>query len=62
MTAVIDPNGQVVASAPQFEPSVVDAVVAARTGATPYTRTGNLPVLGVLALMLASGFFAGRRR
>jgi apolipoprotein N-acyltransferase len=50
ITAVAGPHGEIVAQAPQFAPAVLRASVVPRTGATPYLRTGNWPVI-----TLASG-------
>ena len=51
ITAVVGPRGEIVAQAPQFEPFALTAEVQPFQGATPYTLTGNLPVI-VLCLML----------
>jgi apolipoprotein N-acyltransferase len=32
------------------------------SGATPYVRVGNMPVVGMLVLMLAMGLFMVKRR
>jgi len=54
VTAVVDPRGKVVASAPQFQPTVVAYAVRGYTGATPYARWGNYPVIvAALAVLLA---------
>ncbi|HWN38638.1 MAG TPA: nitrilase-related carbon-nitrogen hydrolase, partial [Gammaproteobacteria bacterium] len=50
VTAVIDPNGRVVDSLPQFHAGVLKAMVRGYTGATPYARVGNWLVV-VLALV-----------
>ncbi len=42
VSAVIGPDGRVVARAPEFEASVLRAQFAPRTGDTPYTRAGRL--------------------
>jgi apolipoprotein N-acyltransferase len=54
VTAVIDPSGDVVRVLPQFEPGVILERVQGFTGATPYARVGNVPVLAlVLAALVA---------
>ena len=61
ITAIISPLGAVVASAPQFEPSVLSGVVRPYSGATPYVRFGNWPVL-LLCLVLVgmAGYLRGQ--
>jgi apolipoprotein N-acyltransferase len=53
MTAVIDPRGRILAEAPEFETAIIEAQVQGYTGATPYVRTGNLPVLALCLLLVA---------
>jgi apolipoprotein N-acyltransferase len=52
MTAIIDPRGGVVARLPQFAEGVLEGEVQGHSGATPYVRLGNYPiVLACLALI-----------
>ena len=47
LTALIGPDGRIMARAPQFVPAVLTGTVEARTGLTPYARWGNAPVLAL---------------
>ncbi len=59
ITAVIAPDGQVAARAPQFEPAVLKSTVQPRTGLTPYARVGNTPVLAAACLMIVLALLKG---
>ena len=61
ITAIIAPDGRVVARAPQFVPEILRGRVTPMTGLTPYAHTGNWPVL-VLAWCGLAVALAGRRR
>ena len=52
LTALIGPDGRIMARAPQFVPTVLTGTVEARTGLTPYARWGNAPVLALCAAVL----------
>jgi apolipoprotein N-acyltransferase len=56
VTAIIDPRGRVVRSAPGFAAAIVSHTVQGYQGATPYVRWGNYGVLGLALLMLAAAF------
>ena len=61
MTAIIDPRGRVVATLPQFTEGVLEGTVQGHSGATPYARVGNYPVvLACLALIAALVFRRAR--
>jgi apolipoprotein N-acyltransferase len=51
MTAVVDASGHIVDAAETFRTEIVEAKVTGRTGATPYVRFGDAPVL-LLAMSL----------
>lgn len=61
ITAIIGPNGKFQARAPQFKPYVLTATVQPMSGATPYVRMGNGPVVILLMLALAAGFWGVRK-
>ena len=65
VSAVVAPDGRVVARAREYESTVLRGAFIPRTGATPYLATGNWPVL-VLSLLLvavpAGGALRTRRR
>jgi apolipoprotein N-acyltransferase len=52
ITAVIDPRGDVAGTVPQFQAGVLAHTVRGYTGATPYARFGNYPVLIVALVAL----------
>ena len=59
ISAIIDARGEWVVHSRQFATETISGLVQPRTGATPYVRWGNLPiVLGCFILLL----LAGRRR
>lgn len=64
ISAVIDARGAIVARSPQFKADVVSAAFQPMTGATPYVRWGNYPVITALALVLVLVALGatGRRR
>jgi apolipoprotein N-acyltransferase len=62
VTAIIDSRGNVVARLPSFTEGVLSGKVQGRTGATPYVRLGNYPVVLLSLLCVGAGFVAARRR
>ncbi|HVS75338.1 MAG TPA: apolipoprotein N-acyltransferase [Steroidobacteraceae bacterium] len=64
ISAVIGPRGEVVASAPSFEPYVLKSSVTPMAGLTPFARVGNWLIVSLAALALAAALGAGavRRR
>jgi apolipoprotein N-acyltransferase len=61
VTALIDHDGSVTASLPQFRAAVLRGVAQPRSGLTPYVRFGNVPVLVLLALGFGVAAAARRR-
>lgn len=59
ITALIDPQGRIVERIPQFEIATLHGELIPMTGATPYARYGDPPVLVLLAGLLV---LAGLRR
>jgi apolipoprotein N-acyltransferase len=62
ITAIIGPDGQVVARAAQFVPEVLLGEVRPFAGLTPYARVGNWPVLALAALLVAVAVAVSRAR
>jgi apolipoprotein N-acyltransferase len=62
VTAVVDPRGRVVDTVPQFQAGVLKATVRGYTGATPYARWGNYPVIVATIVLLAAQWIARRSR
>jgi apolipoprotein N-acyltransferase len=66
ITAIIDHRGNVRATIPSFEPEVLTGVAQPYSGATPYVRAGNYPVvltcLLILVLATAAQLAQGRHR
>ena len=60
VTAIIDPKGRVVASAPEFTTTTVTGEIHGYQGATPYVRLGNWAFLAAVALMIALPLAAQR--
>lgn len=60
ISAIVDYRGRILERSPQFQEAVISARVQPRSGATPYVRFGNLPVLLLAAGLLWLAFL--RRR
>jgi len=61
VTALIEYDGSVMASLPQFRSGVLTGTVRPRTGLTPYDRFGNWPLLALVWLGALLGLAGGRR-
>ena len=60
VSAFIGPKGQLLDTTPQFEHVTMTMDIIPYTGATPYVRTGNWPVISLLVGILA--WFAWREK
>ena len=61
ISAIIDRDGTVIASIPQFEQATVTAIVEPRTGLTPFSRFGNYSVALLVLIMLIAGYWFSRK-
>jgi apolipoprotein N-acyltransferase len=61
MTAIIDPHGKVLAQLPQFTEGTLTGEAQGFTGATPYVRWSNVPIVAICLALIAALAFRGRR-
>jgi len=61
ISAIINERGIIVARGPQFVEATVAGQFQARTGATPYVRFGDVPVLILVCMLLAISVVVGLR-
>jgi len=61
ISAVIGPDGRIIARSRQFRTEILKAMVPPMTGTTPYVRFGDRPVLAALFLLLAVNITLTRR-
>ena len=62
ISAVIGPQGEILASAPPFQSYVLKSSVTPRAGLTPFARVGNWLIVSLGALGLAGALWSGARR
>ncbi|TDJ43745.1 MAG: apolipoprotein N-acyltransferase [Gammaproteobacteria bacterium] len=62
ITAIIGADGRIVSELPQFTTAVLRGEVRPRTGATPYVRSGNVPVIIVCVLLIGLAGYLTRRQ
>lgn len=62
VSAIIDPAGRLLATAPQFARHIVRASVVPLAGATPYVRAGNWPILLWLSALVIAAALGSKRR
>lgn len=60
VTSLIDHRGRIVKQGPQFEALAIDVEVTPREGITPYVTLGDWLAVLLSALMLLTGWLAGR--
>ncbi|MHB1589992.1 MAG: apolipoprotein N-acyltransferase, partial [Sulfuricella sp.] len=60
ITAIINQRGEVLKRAQEFTTTRLEGEAQGFAGATPYVRFGNLPVLGLLGLLLVANWIAGQ--
>ncbi len=61
ITAVLGPDGTVLAELPKFTQGVLKTTVQSYSGKTPYVIWGNIPILSLSCLLLILGFIRQRR-
>ncbi len=54
LSAVINPQGRVVTSSPQFQAFLLNEVVQPMQGTTPYARFGNGSIVLLVVLLIAA--------
>jgi apolipoprotein N-acyltransferase len=62
ISAVIGPQGQLLARAPEFRPVALVSEIVPYEGLTPYARVGNWLVVSLATLALAYGLWVGNDR
>lgn len=60
ITAIINQRGEVLKRAQEFTATRLEGEAQGFAGATPYVRFGNLPILGLLVLLLVANWIAGK--
>lgn len=61
VTAIIDPKGRIIASAPQFEQAIVRGEVQRMLGETLFARFGSIPLIIFCSLILTIQLLQSRR-
>jgi apolipoprotein N-acyltransferase len=60
ITAIINQRGEVLKRAPENAIALLEGEAQGFSGTTPYVRFGNLPLLGLIGLLLAASWIAGK--
>ena len=61
ITAVLGPDGKILAELPQFTQGVLKTNIQTYSGITPYVFWGNAPILSISCLFIIIGFIRQRR-
>lgn len=61
ITAALGPDGKVLQALPEFTQATLAVEIQPYSGQTPYVRWGNLPILGLSAVLLIWGLIRHRR-
>jgi apolipoprotein N-acyltransferase len=61
ITAIIDERGRIVSALPQFTEGVLQGDAQGFSGATPYVRFGNAPIVALCAALAALAVWSARR-
>lgn len=61
ISAIIGPHGEMLAQAPDFEPTILRGAVIPRAGVPPYLRFGNVPWIWLAVLAWATATIMRRR-
>lgn len=61
VSAIVEPNGKIIATAPLFETAVITAKILPMTGMTPYARIGDVPIIIGILLTLMISFWLNKK-
>jgi apolipoprotein N-acyltransferase len=61
VTSIIGRNGRILQMLPQHEEGILTGLVQGYVGSTPYVRWGNTAMLALLALLLGTALWLGKR-
>ena len=62
LSSIIDAQGHIVASLPAFSSGILESSINPATGASPWVRFGDTPILMVSLLMVFMAYIGGFRR
>lgn len=62
ISAIVGPNGALIARSPLLEEAVLKGQILPMSGATPFARFGNLPILALLILVIVICFPCAHKR
>jgi apolipoprotein N-acyltransferase len=61
VSAIVNPNGHIIATAPQFETAVITGKILPMGGMTPYARLGDVPIIIGILLTLMINFWLNKK-